>query len=70
MFRMSPNTAHTWQDITQNIGKLSLAGLFLGGTLLLAHAYAAPVPKAASVPMTQHSQVAFTTLPGTIQGQH
>jgi hypothetical protein len=43
MFRMSPCTVHTWQDLMRNIGKLSLAGLFLGGTLFLAHANAATI---------------------------
>jgi hypothetical protein len=69
MFRMSPSTAHTWQDITQNIGKLSLAGLFLGGTLLLAHAYAEPAPKAASVSINQHNLGTVATTIAT-QSRH
>lgn len=59
MFRFSARDAHAWHDIAQNIGKLSLAGLFAAGTLLLAHAYAEPASAspiiAKSIPMNASS---------------
>lgn len=52
MFRFSARDAHAWRDVAQNIGKLSLAGLFVTGTFLLAHAYAEALPGSAiSVPV-------------------
>lgn len=48
MFRFSARDAHAWRDVAHNVGKLSLAGLFATGTLLLAHAYAESPSHAAS----------------------
>lgn len=41
MFRFAPRNVHVWQDIIQNIGKLSLAGLFVTGSFFLARSFAA-----------------------------
>jgi hypothetical protein len=46
----------------QNIGKLSLAGLFLGGTLFLAHAYADTVPISHHAAQAVQSQPSYPRL--------
>jgi hypothetical protein len=55
MFRMSAGTVHTWQDFAKNIGKLSLAGLFLGGSFFLAHAQAVTVTADFSTQQAMHT---------------
>lgn len=58
MFRFSARDVHAWRDLAQNVGKLSLAGLFLTGTFLLAHAYADP-----SAPVSLGRSAAFSAYP-------
>lgn len=65
MFRISARESHAWRDVAQNIGKLSLAGLFLTGTFLLAHAYAdSPREAAFNSSASSHALVAPSHHPG------
>jgi hypothetical protein len=40
MLRFKPENQSAWEDIALNIGKLSLAGLFVTGTVYFCNAYA------------------------------
>ena len=40
MCLMKSRKNYLWQDTVKNVGKLSLAGLFVAGTLFVTHAYA------------------------------
>lgn len=51
MLRFNPKDAHAWEDIALNIGKLSLAGLFITGTVYFCNAYAEMPHLSASVPV-------------------
>jgi|GEM_PF-3577245 len=65
MFRISARETHAWRDVAQNIGKLSLAGLFLTGTFLLAHAYAdSPREAAFTNPANSRAAMASNLRPG------
>ncbi|WP_373531099.1 hypothetical protein [Vampirovibrio sp.] len=48
---------HAWKDMALNIGKLSLAGLFVTGTVFFCHAYAETPETAQSVPVLSPSEL-------------
>ena len=56
MFRFKPQEIHAWEDIALSIGKLSLAGLFVTGTMFLCHAYADTTQIAHSIPVINISR--------------
>lgn len=56
MFRFNPQHSHAWEDMALNIGKLSLAGLFVTGTVFFCNAYAETPPTAHSIPVISISR--------------
>lgn len=53
MFRFNPQHSHIWEDMALNIGKLSLAGLFVTGTVFWCNAYAEIPSTATTLPVSQ-----------------
>jgi hypothetical protein len=51
VFRFNLKNQHAWEDIALNVGKLSLAGLFITGTVFFCNAYAEKPETATSVPV-------------------
>jgi hypothetical protein len=60
MFRISARDSHAWRDIAQNLGKLSLAGMFLTGTFLLVQAYADSAIPVTSNPYKVSTSISIT----------
>ncbi len=56
MFRFKPQEIHAWEDIALSIGKLSLAGLFVTGTVFFCNAYAEAPLTAQSIPVISVSR--------------
>lgn len=51
MFRFNLQSIHAWEDVALNIGKLSLAGLFVTGTVFFCNAHADTPQMAKSIPV-------------------